>query len=156
MEEILAQLLPCTNQVALQTSVKLQQHPVPYTDLQNMMAASSLLPSKSQANFSYDNSSPDHSGKGILGNVVLVAKLTQYKIITVVKSEIPGRLSTVLSYGGTTKLKCLTYLNYLPCARCSCKHFTYIHTFNPFNNPNCFHYPYFTDEKTETWRGSPI
>lgn len=68
-----AHLLPCANQA--QISNELQQHLVPYNDLQSMIAAISLLPSKSLQIFLYGNPRPDHIGRGILGNVVLVAKL---------------------------------------------------------------------------------
>lgn len=55
---------------------ELQQHLVPYANLQSMVATASLLASKSHANFSYGSSSPDHIGKGILGNMVLVTRST--------------------------------------------------------------------------------
>lgn len=64
---------------------------MPYTNLQSTVTAASLPAAKSHANFSCGNYSPDHIRKGTLGDVVLVARLTQYKIITGVKSEIPGR-----------------------------------------------------------------
>lgn len=73
-----------------------------------MMAAVSLLLSKSHASISYGNLNPDHIGKGILGNAVLVAKLTQQKHHSDEVRNTRQKLSAELNYGHTTKL---TYLN---------------------------------------------
>lgn len=78
MEETQAQLLPHTNRWPCRAVMSCN------TDLQSVRAAASLLPPNPLQ-------IPDLIGKGIVGNVVLVAKLTQHKIITVVKSEMPGR-----------------------------------------------------------------
>ena len=68
VEEIRAQLLPCTNKVGLRISHQLQPTLCP------------TLTSEQDG-----NPSPKDIGKGILGNAVLVAKLTQYITTTVAK-----------------------------------------------------------------------
>ena len=76
VEEMQAQCCLASAGSACRSMDEQRQYLVPHSNLQSMVASASLPASKSHANVSYGSSSPDHIGKRILGNVVLVARLT--------------------------------------------------------------------------------